>query len=48
MVFGEGIISTDNYEFDITFIPKMNEIYCTLKKTEDDNEIYTMKLVDGK
>ena len=48
LVFGEGIISTDNYEFAITFAPEMDELYFTRRKPEEDNEIYTMKLVDGK
>ena len=48
IVFGEGIISTDSYEFAITFSPKMDEIYFTRRKPDKDNEIYSMKLVDGK
>lgn len=48
IVFGEGIISTDSYEFAITFSPEMDEIYFTRRKPEEDNEIYTMKLIDGK
>jgi Tol biopolymer transport system component len=48
MVFGKGIISTDNYEFAITFSPEMDEIYFTRRKPEEDNEIYAMKLVDEK
>lgn len=47
LVFGEGIISTDSYEFAITFSPEMNELYFTRRKRGEDNEIYTMKLVDG-
>ncbi len=31
-VFGEGIISTDSYEFAITFTPEMDEIYFTRRK----------------
>jgi Tol biopolymer transport system component len=48
LVFGDGIISTDNYEFAITFTPEMDEIFFTRRKPEEDNEIYAMKLVDGK
>ena len=48
LVFGEGIISTDNYEFAITFTPEMDEIYFTRRKPEEDNVIYAMKLIDGK
>ncbi|TJY35926.1 TolB family protein [Pontimicrobium aquaticum] len=48
LVFGEGIISTDSYEFAITFTPEMDEIYFTRRKPEENNEIYAMKLVDGK
>tara|TARA_R110002096_G_scaffold389724_2_gene584164 strand:- start:1038 stop:1973 length:936 start_codon:yes stop_codon:yes gene_type:complete len=48
LVFGDGIISTDNFEFAITFTPEMDEIYFTRRKPEDDNEIYAMKFVDGK
>jgi len=31
LVFGKGIISTDSYEFAITFSPEMDEMYFTLK-----------------
>ena len=48
LVFGEGIISTDSYEFAITFSPEMDELYFTRRKPGEDNEIYAMKLVDGK
>jgi len=48
LVFGEGIISTDSYEFAITFTPEMDEIYFTRRKPEEDNEIYAIKFVDGK
>lgn len=48
LVFGPGIISTTNYEFAITFNPEMDELYFTRRKPEEDNEIYTMKLVEGK
>jgi Tol biopolymer transport system component len=48
LVFGEGIISTDNYEFAITFTPEMDEIYFTRRKPGEDNVIYAMKLIDGK
>lgn len=48
LVFGEGIISTHSYEFAITFTPEMDELYFTRRKPEEDNKIYTMKMVDGK
>lgn len=47
LIFGQGIISTDNYEFAITFNPEMDEMYFTRRKPGADNKIYTMKLVDG-
>jgi Tol biopolymer transport system component len=47
LIFGEGIISTDSYEFAITFSPNMDEIFFTRRKLGEDNKIYTMKLVDG-
>lgn len=47
LIFGQGIISTDNYEFAITFNPEMDELYFTRRKPEEDNKIYTMKLVDS-
>ncbi|GAB4509793.1 MAG: hypothetical protein Tsb004_11350 [Allomuricauda sp.] len=48
LIFGEGIISTDDYEFAITFSPEMDELYFTRRQPEKDNEVYTMKLFDGK
>lgn len=48
LIFGKGIISTNNYEFAITFTPEMDELYFTRRKPEEDNKIYTMQLVDGK
>lgn len=48
IVFGEGIISTGNFEFAITFSPEMDEIFFTRRKPEEDNKIYTMQLTDGK
>ncbi|RRQ48659.1 hypothetical protein DZC72_13315 [Maribacter algicola] len=48
LIFGNGIISTNNYEFAVTFTPEMDELYFTRRKPNADNEIYTMKLVDGK
>lgn len=47
LVFGEDVISTDAFEFAITFSPKTDEMFFTRRKPEADNEIYTMKLVDG-
>lgn len=48
LVFGQGIISTDAFEFAITFSPEMDEMYFTRRKKEADNEIFSMQLVDGK
>ncbi|WP_422858677.1 hypothetical protein ACOKFD_15115 [Flagellimonas sp. S174] len=48
LVFGEGIVSTDNKEFSITFNPQMDEMFFTRRRPEAKNEIYTMKLVNGK
>lgn len=48
LIFGQGIISTDNFEFAVTFNPEMDELYFTRRKPEEDNEIYNMKFADGK
>ena len=48
LVFGEGIVSTDNFEFAITFNPEMDELYFTRRRPSEDNAIYTMKLTRGK
>lgn len=49
LVFGPDIISIDDaMEFAITFNPEMDEMYFTRRKPGEDNEIYTMKLIDGK
>ena len=48
LVFAKGIISTDSYEFAITFSPKMDELYFTRRKPGEDNKIYAMQFVDGK
>ena len=48
LIFGEGVISTDDFEFAITFNPKMNELFFTRRKPEKSNEIYSMKLTGGK
>ncbi|UAM99062.1 hypothetical protein K8354_04355 [Polaribacter litorisediminis] len=47
-LFAKGIVSTNNYEFAITFTPEMDELFFTRRKPEEDNKIYTMKLVDDK
>ncbi|MBO6845532.1 MAG: PD40 domain-containing protein [Muricauda sp.] len=47
LVFAEGIVSTDSYEFAITFSPEMDELYFTRRKPGDDNTIYAMQLTDG-
>ena len=33
LIFGKGIVSTNNFEFAITFNPEMDELYFTTKKT---------------
>lgn len=48
LIFGPGTISTDNFEFAITFNPEMDELFFTSRKPEGDNAIYTMKLVEGR
>lgn len=48
LVFGEGIVSTENFEFAITFSPEMDEMFFTRRKPEADNEIFQMKFKDGK
>lgn len=47
LIFGKGNISTENYEFAITFSPNMNELFFTRRKPGADNAIYTSKYVDG-
>ncbi len=48
LVFGKGIISTENKEFAITFSPEMDELYFTRRKPEEKNKIYTLKFIDEK
>ena len=48
LVFGQGIISTENKEFAITISTEMDELYFTRRKPEEKNKIFTMKFVDGK
>jgi hypothetical protein len=48
LVFGKGIISTENKEFAITFSPEMDELYFTRRKPEEKNKIYTLIFVDEK
>ncbi|NVJ85773.1 MAG: hypothetical protein HWE15_05665 [Algoriphagus sp.] len=47
LIFAPGIISTDAFEFAITFSLEMDELFFTRRMPEADNEIYTMRLVDG-
>ncbi len=47
LVFGEGVVSTDNFEFAITFSPEMDEMFFTRRKPEADNEIFNMKFTEG-
>lgn len=48
MVFGPDIVSTDNFEFAITFSPEMDELYFTRRKPDEKNVVYQMQLSDGK
>jgi Tol biopolymer transport system component len=47
LVFGKGKISTEAFEFAITFSPEMDELFFTRRKPDADNEIFTSKLIDG-
>ena len=47
LIFAPGIISTDAFEFAITFSPEMDELFFTRRAPDADNEIYTMRLIDG-
>ncbi|MCO5725000.1 TolB family protein [Robiginitalea marina] len=47
VVFGEGKISTDAFEFAITFTPAMDEVFWTRRQPDSNNEIMTMQLVEG-
>jgi Tol biopolymer transport system component len=46
-VFGKGTISTDAFEFGITFSPDMDEVFWTRRETNSNNEIWTMKMEEG-
>ncbi|HKL14502.1 MAG TPA: hypothetical protein VJ915_02645 [Balneolaceae bacterium] len=46
-IFGEGIISTDGYEFAITSNPEMDEIFFTRRNPGENNAIYIMNFMDG-
>jgi Tol biopolymer transport system component len=46
LIFAKGIISTESYEFAITFSPEMDELFFTRRNPGEDNKIYTMQLVD--
>ncbi|MEP2668624.1 MAG: hypothetical protein ABJH04_06510 [Cyclobacteriaceae bacterium] len=48
LVFSPDIISTDNFEFAITFSPEMDELYFTRRKPDEKNVVYQMQLSDGK
>ena len=48
LIFAPGLVSTNAFEFAITFNPEMDELFFTRRKPEADNEIYTMRLVDGR
>ncbi|QCK14271.1 PD40 domain-containing protein [Mangrovivirga cuniculi] len=47
LIYAPGIISTDAFEFAITFSPEMDELFFTRRKPGADNEIYTSKLLNG-
>jgi hypothetical protein len=44
LVFGKGFISTDDFEFSITFSPNMDELFFTRRAAEQDNIIYHSEL----
>jgi hypothetical protein len=46
IVFAKDIISTDAFEFAITFSPEMDELFFTRRKPDSDNQIYTSKLIN--
>jgi Tol biopolymer transport system component len=48
LIFAPGIIATDAFEFAITLNPEMDELFFTRRKPEANNEIYTMRLVNGR
>ena len=48
LIFAQGLISTDDFEFTITFTPEMDELYFTRRKPDQDNAVYGMKLEGGK
>tara|TARA_R110000744_G_scaffold127627_1_gene234491 strand:- start:1703 stop:1954 length:252 start_codon:yes stop_codon:yes gene_type:complete len=43
LIFGQGIISTDNKEFGLTFNPTTDELFFTRRKPGESNQIFTMK-----
>jgi hypothetical protein len=47
-LFAKGIISTNSYEFAITFSPEMDELFFTRRNRGEDNKIYIMQLFNGK
>lgn len=47
LVFADGMVSTDAFEFAITFTPNMDELFFTRRIGDGDNAIYSMSLVDG-
>ncbi len=46
-LFAPGQISTDAYEFAITFMPDMSELYLTRRKDPGPNRIVMAHVVDG-
>ena len=47
-VFMPGIVSTEAFEFAITFSPEMDEMFFTRRKKDADNEIFHLKFEEGK
>lgn len=47
VIFGEGKISTNAFEFTLTFTPAMDEVFWTRRQPDSNNEIMTMQLVEG-
>lgn len=47
LIFAPDIISTDAFEFAITFTPDMDEVFWTRRLPDANNEVFTLKLVEG-
>jgi len=46
-VFAPGLISTDSYEFAVTFTPDMGEMYFTRRSDPGPNHIFVARVVGG-